>query len=171
MFQPETSRKTEGAVPRIRNLVFPNPRHRAPQALAQQATLASWWAMLGNPDTILVKAMPEGRGILEWSFSDPLFSKKIASKSPERKERIAFTKDCISEAGVYSRARSLSRQFNFGAHTRRKSSIRPQRWIYIYTGARRNTAQLSHRCQQEHFSFPSLPPTYFLMFLPRLGKA
>lgn len=173
MFQPETSRETEGAVPRIRNLVFPNPRHRVPPALAQQATLASWWAMLGNPGTILVKAMPEGRGILERSFSDP-HPKKIASKSPGRKRKknkTVFTKDCISEAGVYSRACLLSRRFNFRAHTRGKSSIRPQRWIYIYTGARRTAAQLSHRCQQEHFSFPSPPPTCFLMFLPRLGKA
>lgn len=98
MFQPETSRKTEGAARRIRNLVFPNPRHRVPPALAQQATLASWWAMLGNPGTILVKAMPEGRGILERTFSDP-HPKKIASESPERKkqnklclQRIAFQK-------------------------------------------------------------------------------
>lgn len=51
---------------------------------------------------------------------------KVQSEKKE-KEKIAFTKDCISEAGVYSRARSLSRQFNFGAHTRGKSSIRPQR--------------------------------------------
>lgn len=54
--------------------------------------------MLRNPGTILVKAVPKGKGILEWSFSDPL-PKKIASKRPERKtgkglclQRIAFQK-------------------------------------------------------------------------------
>lgn len=70
-----------------------------------------------------------------------------------------FTKDCISETSVYSRARLLSRQFNFRAHTPGKSSIRPQRWIYtiyiyiclyiICSSTEFKCHNYRHWCQQE----------------------
>lgn len=118
------------------------------------------------------------------AFSLILTPKRLLAKRPEWKKKkrkniwgwVVFTKDCVSETNVYSRAFPLSRRFNFRAHTRGKSSIRPQRWIYIYSSTEKHATIItvanknnSNSSPLPSFSllFPFLlrPPTYFILFL------
>lgn len=64
-----------------------------------------------------------------WSTPQKTISSKRQREKPGRV--LCLQKDCVSKTSVYSRARLLSFQFNFCAHTLGKSSFRLQRWIYI----------------------------------------
>lgn len=87
-----------------------------------------------------------------------LHSEKIASKHPKQNNRggfvLALHSNAIQKTTVYSRAASLSLRFNLGTHTCEKSSIHPQRWMYVCIVAQRDTLQL----------LPLLPTTTFFFF-------
>lgn len=160
----------------------------------QQAARASWWAALGNPGTILVKAMPEGgKWLLERSFSDP-HPKKIASKHPfaVRKKKGKEKRKKMGRLGVYKgfhfrnsrAARCHVDLTSMPTHAENHPSAHKGEYtctcmyIYLYlcihssTEKHATTIPVIASKKNNLFllflslSFPFPPPTYFLMFLP-----
>lgn len=126
----------EGAMQRIRNLYsqIPGMRLLCQSYSKQSANLlvsntGESWNNTSQGNTQREKDLGSK------SFWLPSFLKKITSKRPKLNYRRGFVfvlhSNAIQKTTVYSWAASLSCRFNLGTHTCEKSSIHPQRWMYV----------------------------------------